>query len=81
MPLFYVFNKRSLVNGGDNLDREYFYCYSPPLKKRLLDEGERYICVGINERNKRKFWLFENTPKLNEVMDEWRREKAELKRG
>jgi len=62
------------------LNTDYFYCYSPRLKDRLLDEGERFICVGLNENTRKKFWLFENTPKLAEVMGVWRREKAEFRR-
>lgn len=61
------------------MNRDYFYCYSPRLKDRLLDEGERFICVGLNENTRKKFWLFENTPKLAEVMNVWRREKAKFK--
>ena len=56
--------------------KNYFYCYSPRLKSRLLDEGERFICVGINEKSGRKFWLFETTDKLNDVLNTWRREKT-----
>lgn len=59
---------------------DYFYCYSPRLKSRLLDEGERFICVGINEKTDRKFWLFKNSEKLNGVLDAWRREKVEMMR-
>ena len=62
------------------MNNDYFYCYSPRLKNRLLEEGERFICVGLNEDTRKKFWLFENTSKLSEVMDAWRREKADLKR-
>lgn len=61
------------------MNRDYFYCYSPRLKDRLLDEGERFICVGLNENTRKKFWLFKQTTNLGEVMDAWRREKAELK--
>lgn len=47
---------------------DYFFCYSPRLKGRLLDAGLRFICVGINESTGRKFWLFEQTPKLSELL-------------
>lgn len=66
-------NSKRKENGG------YFYCYSPNLKSRLLNEGERFICVGLNEKTKRKFWLFEQNNKLGEVLTEWRREKAAYK--
>lgn len=51
----------------------FFYCYSPPLKDRLLDKGERFICVGLHEKTRKKFWLFERTDNLNEVLTEWGR--------
>lgn len=47
---------------------DYFFCYSPRLKGRLLDAGLRYICVGTNESTGRKFWLFEQTPELSEAL-------------
>lgn len=47
---------------------DYFFCYSPRLKDRLLDAGERYICVGLNESTKRKFWLFPQSDALGEVI-------------
>lgn len=57
------------------MNNGYFYCYSPRLKSRLLDEGERFICVGLNENTHRKFWLFEDNDNLNEVLTAWREEK------
>ena len=60
------------------MNNDYFYCYSPRLKDRLLLEGERFICVGLHEITRKKFWLFENTEKLSKVMDAWRAEKAQF---
>ena len=57
------------------MNRNYFYCYSPKLKGRLLNEGERFICVGINENTGKKFWLFEQSEKLSEVLTEWKQRK------
>lgn len=54
------------------MNKSYFFCYSPRLKERLLAEGERFICVGFNERTRSKFWLFPRTEKLNEVLTEWK---------
>ena len=48
----------------------YFYCYSPRLKQRLIDAGERFICVGLNESTGRKFWLFPQNERLSEVITE-----------
>lgn len=53
-----------MVNG-------FFYCYSPKLKARLLDAGERFICVGLHETTHKKFWLFPQTERLSEVLTEW----------
>ena len=54
------------------MDNEtYFYCYSPQLKTKLLTEGERFICVGLNESTQRKFWLFKQTEALGEVLAKW----------
>lgn len=61
-----------------NNKNDYFFCYSPRLKDRFLDEGERYICVGLNEHTRKKFWLFENTASLNRILDDWRAEKIEM---
>lgn len=48
----------------------YFYCYSPRLKNALVANGFRYICVGINEKENSKFWLFEGTDELNAFKNE-----------
>jgi len=53
------------------MNNDFFYCYSPQLKARLLDEGERFICAGLNESTMRKFWLFKQNDKLSEVLAEW----------
>ena len=50
----------------------YFYCYSKPLKDFLLSNGERYIVKAIHKKTKKKYWLFEGTEKLNELLAEWR---------
>lgn len=55
----------------DNSKTSYFYCYSPILKARLIDAGERYICVGLHEKTGRKFWLFIQTDKLGDILAEW----------
>lgn len=57
------------------MNRDYFFCYSPKLKERLLAEGERYICVGIHEKTGKKFWLFPQTKRLGEVLAEWSKRK------
>jgi hypothetical protein len=54
------------------VNEQYFYCYSPRLKERLLAEGERFICVGLNESTGKKFWLFPQTERLGEVLTDWK---------
>ncbi len=54
-----------------NATTDYFFCYSPRLKTQLLDAGERFICVGINESTQRKFWLFAQNASLSEVLADW----------
>ncbi|MEH6941662.1 hypothetical protein [Bacillus sp. JJ722] len=53
----------------------YFYCYSPKLKTRLLEMGERFICVGLHETTGRKFWLFAKSETVDAVLAEWRANK------
>lgn len=48
---------------------DFFFCYSPRLKQRLLDAGERFICVGINESTQRKFWLFTQNETVGKTIE------------
>lgn len=61
------------------MNNDYFYCYSPQLKKRLLDAGERFICVGLNESTQRKFWLFKQGDALAEVLVDWTNNRTQAK--
>lgn len=49
----------------------YFYCYSPKLKAHLIDAGERFVCVGLHETTHRKFWLFQQSDRLSELLAQW----------
>lgn len=52
---------------------EYYYCYSPNLFKFLtMENGIRYICCGLNQNTKRKFWQYKATPELNEAIRKYR---------
>lgn len=57
------------------MDNSYFYCYSTTLYHFLKANGERYICTGLHEFTKRKFWQFKKTPRLNSLLDEYDRRK------
>ena len=47
-----------------------FFCYTPKLKKHLMDKGHRYIFVDVNKEGK-TFWLFERTNELTKHIDEF----------
>jgi len=48
----------------------YFYCYSPRLKRALIEHGFTYICTGVNFHSGTKFWLFESSDALNTYKNE-----------
>lgn len=50
---------------------EYFYCYSTTLFHFLKANRQRYITTGLHEKTLRKFWLFDKTPELNRLLDEY----------
>ena len=51
--------------------KDYLYCYSVRLRDFLLDDGHKYICVGINEKSNTRFWLFEKTDGVKSSLDEY----------
>lgn len=54
----------------DNI--EVFSCYSVPLMQFLTKEKNlRYLVVGLNQYNKKKFWTFIKDRELNEALAEW----------
>lgn len=55
---------------------EYFYCYSTTLYHFLKANCQRYITTGLHEKTLRKFWLFDKTPELNRLLDEYDERKA-----
>ena len=50
----------------------YFYCYSYPLKEFLLTNGQSSIVAGIHPRTNKKYWVFEGTEQLNNLLTEWK---------
>ena len=46
--------------------KQYFYCYSPRLKRFLIENGFSYICTGQNQKSGALFWLFDSTDELND---------------
>ena len=51
--------------------KEFLYCYSVKMRDFLINQGHRYICVGINERSGTRFWLFEKTDEVKTTLDEY----------
>lgn len=50
---------------------EFYYCHSPRLHAFLQERGQRYICVGLNEKTLRKFWQYRRTDALHTLLAEW----------
>ena len=50
----------------------YFYCYSYPLKEFLLTNGQGSIVAGIHPKTNKKYWVFEGTEQLNNLLTEWK---------
>lgn len=51
--------------------KDFLYCYSVRLRDFLLDDGHKYICVGINEKSNTRFWLFEKTDGVKSSLDKY----------
>lgn len=57
------------------MDR-YFYCYSYPLKEFLLSNGQVSIVAGIHPKTHKKYWVFNGTEQLNNLLTEWKLRKG-----
>ena len=51
---------------------KYFYCYSYPLKNFFKKNGLMYITAAQNKSTEKTYWLFEESEKLNMLLQEWR---------
>lgn len=51
---------------------KYFYCYSWPLKEFLISNGQNSIVSGIHPNTGKKYWVFEGTEILNNLLTEWK---------
>ena len=56
----------------------YFYCYSPKLKKELKTIGEHYISKGINPSSNRTYWLFSKTDSLSSYLESRKKTKNKV---
>ena len=50
----------------------YFYCYSWPLKEFLLNNGQISIVAGKHPTTNKKYWVFNGTQELNNLLSEWK---------
>lgn len=51
---------------------KYFYCYSWPLKEFLIKNGQTSIVAGKHPKTDKKYWVFEGTEQLNNLLTEWK---------
>jgi len=52
------------------MDR-FYYCYSPYLKKYLMKKGFSYITTGRNTNSDSHFWLYEHSPRFDELLSQY----------
>lgn len=51
---------------------KHFFCYSPVLHKFIQSKYKiKYICAAINEKDGRKFWLYEKSPSFEKALVEY----------
>ncbi|MEK4178551.1 DUF5659 domain-containing protein [Aeribacillus sp. FSL K6-1121] len=58
---------------------ENFYCYSTTLMHFLKANGMRYKYVTRHKRTNRRMWVFDRTPELSALLDEYDVRKARAK--
>lgn len=50
----------------------YFYCYSYPLKEFIVSHKIQYIAAAVNGNTQKRYWVFEGTTELNNILEEWK---------
>lgn len=48
-----------------------YYCYSPYLKKYLMNKGFRYVTTGRNKNSHDFFWLYLKDDELDVALREY----------
>lgn len=48
---------------------QVFYCYSMRLSHFIRSFGVSYISVGFNEKSKTKYYVFEKSEKLDDIIN------------
>jgi len=54
----------------------FFYCYNPKLRKFLGLSNLRWEKRGINENTGRTYWTFKHSDKLNELIQQYKKENS-----
>lgn len=57
---------------------EFYYTHSHRLHSFLQERGQRYICVGLNEKTLRKFWQYRRSDELHALLKEWAENKTAI---
>lgn len=50
------------------LENKYFYAYSYRLSLFIRSLGVKYVDIGINKKTKQKYYKFEKSQKLDEII-------------
>lgn len=54
------------------MNKQYYYCYSHPLKDFLITHGLNYVIKGIHPKTLKRYWVFERKNKeLNKWLTQW----------
>jgi hypothetical protein len=62
----------SILNMSNQIQNNYFPCYSPNLYKYLkYNHNIPYIIKGINPNTNKTYWLFETTDQLQQILNQW----------
>ena len=52
-----------------------FYCYSRNLRDYFAKQDIRYLNTNINPSTNKRYWMYEGTEQLNNLLKTWRTEK------
>lgn len=53
-------------------NNKYYYCYSYPQKKYLMDNGQKYIIKGVHPNSHKIYWVFERNNSLDVLLNNWK---------
>lgn len=56
-------------------NKDYFYCYSPRLRRFIREGGTRWIEKGVNPKSGYPYWVFEHCKRLEELLKEYGKNK------